>query len=104
MAREIKSGFLRYGLALGAFVLLIGLTFLIPRLLPVNLDLTWLIIIAMIATAWYLGRGPGLMFAIIFEATLVYFTYAANPQVTLKTALITLNRLVLFGSIVLFAS
>jgi PAS domain S-box-containing protein len=104
MAREIKSGILRYGLALGAFVLLIGLTFLIPRLLPVSVDLTWLIIIAMIATAWYLGRGPGLMFAIIFEATLVYFVYAAHPEITFKTVLITFNRLVLFGSVVLFAS
>ncbi len=103
MAREIKSGFLRYGLALGAFVLLIGLTFLIPRILPVNLDLTWLIIITMIATAWYLGRGPGLMFAVIFEATLIYFSTLAQPF-SLKLALITLNRLVLFGSVVLFAS
>ncbi|MET0752251.1 MAG: ATP-binding protein [Pyrinomonadaceae bacterium] len=103
MAREIKSGFLRYGLALGAFVLLIGLTFLIPRILPVNLDLTWLIIITMIATAWYLGRGPGLMFAIIFEATLIYFSTLAQPF-SLKLALITFNRLVLFGSVVLFAS
>ena len=87
MAREIKSGVLRYGLALGAFVLLIGLTFAIPRILPVSLDLTWLIIITMIAAAWYLGRGPGLLFAIIFEATLVYFAYSAKPHFTLNPRL-----------------
>ncbi len=104
MAREIKSGVLRYLIAIGAFVLLIALTYAIPRVLPVNLDLTWLIIITMIAAAWYLGRGPGLLFAVLFEATLIFFAYSANPQVTLKSALITFNRLVLFGSVVLFAS
>ncbi|MGC2236579.1 MAG: ATP-binding protein [Pyrinomonadaceae bacterium] len=101
MAREIKSGFLRYGLALGAFVLLIGLSIGIPFLAPA---LTWLIIAAMIAAAWYLGTGPGLMVAILFEAALVYFAYAAKPEFTFKLALITFNRLILFGSVVLFAS
>jgi PAS domain S-box-containing protein len=101
MAREIKSGVLRYGLAFGTFVLLIGLSVSFPIVAPA---LTWLIIAAMIATAWYLGRGPGLMFAILFEATLVYFAYAASPQFTWKAALITFNRLILFGSLVLFAS
>lgn len=101
MATEIKSGILRYGLAIGAFALLIGLSIGIPFLAPA---LTWLIIAAMIAAAWYLGRGPGLLFAVLFEATLVYFAYAANPQFTFKTALITFNRLILFGSLVLFAS
>jgi PAS domain S-box-containing protein len=101
MAREIKSGILRYGLALGTFALLIGLSIGIPFLAPA---LTWLIIAAMIAAAWYLGRGPGLLYALLFEATLVYFAYAAAPQFTFKTALITFNRLILFGSLVLFAS
>lgn len=101
MAREIKSGFLRYGLAFGAFTLLIGLTIFFPSIAPI---LTWLIIAAMIAAAWYLGTGPGLMFAILFEAALVYFAYTVKPEFTYKIALITLNRLILFGSVVLFAS
>lgn len=101
MASEIKSGVLRYGLALGAFALLIGLSIAIPSIAPA---LTWLIIAAMIAAAWYLGKGPGLLFAVLFEATLVYFAYAANPQFTLRNTLITVNRLILFGSVVLFAS
>ena len=103
MAREIKSGVLRYGLALGAFALLIALTFVIPRVFPVSIDLTWLIIITMIAVAWYLGRGPGLMFAVLFEATLVYFSTLSQPF-TWRLAFITFNRLILFGGVVLFAS
>jgi PAS domain S-box-containing protein len=101
MAREIKSGILRYGIALGAFALLIGLSIAFPFVAPA---LTWLIIAAMVAAAWYLGKGPGLFFAILFEATLVYFAYAASPQFTWKSALITFNRLILFCSVVLFAS
>ena len=103
MAREIKSGVLRYGLALGTFVLLIGLTYAIPRISQINIDLTWLIIITMIATAWYLGRGPGLLFALLFEATLIYFSTLSQPF-TWRLAFITFNRLFLFGSVVLFAS
>ncbi|HEY0428268.1 MAG TPA: ATP-binding protein [Pyrinomonadaceae bacterium] len=95
---------MRYLLAVGAFALLIAITFVIPRILPVSLDLTSLIIITMIAAAWYLGRGPGLLFAVIFEATLVYFAYAAKHEFSFNSALITFNRLILFGSVVLFAS
>ena len=99
MAREIKSGILRYGLALGTFLLLIALSILIPS---ISSGLTWLIIAAMIATAWYLGRGPGLLFAFLFEAALVYFSTLSQPF-TWRLAFITINRLFLFGSVVLFA-
>ena len=96
MAREIKSGVVRYLIAFGAFALILGLTFSIPLIVHVNLDLTWLMILTMIAAAWYLGRGPGLLIAVVLEATLTYFTKFAPTA--------TFNRLMLFGSIVLFAS
>lgn len=83
-------------MAFGAFALILALTFILPRIFPIGFDLTWLIIISMIAAAWYLGRGPGLLIAILLEATLVYFTKFS--------AIITFNRLILFGSVVLFAS
>jgi PAS domain S-box-containing protein len=100
MAREIKSGILRYGLALGTFALLIGISIYIPVVAPA---LTWLIIAAMIAAAWYLGKGPGLLYALAFEISLVYFSTFAQPF-SWKLAVITLNRLILFFSLVLFAS
>lgn len=91
----------RYGLALGAFAAVLLITITISRLFSFSLDLTSLIIAVMIASAWYLGKGPGLLVAIIFEITLVYF---ATAPYTAKSAFITFNRLVLFVALVLFAS
>jgi hypothetical protein len=50
-----------------------------PRFAGVSFDTTSLIILTMIASAWYLGRGPGLLVALLFEATLDY--YAGFPRV-----------------------
>jgi len=55
----------------------------------------------MIASAWFLGLGPGLLFAVILELTLDYF---ARPPMAFKSAVIIFNRLVLFSSVVWFAS
>src|SRR5262249_53357308 len=52
--------------------------------------------------AWYLGRGPGLLVAVLFEGLLDYYT--AGPKNTLRFWIIVGNRILLFGSIVLFAS
>ena len=101
MPREIRSAPLRYGLALASFALILGASFLIERISPFRLDLTSLIIIAMIASSWYLGFGPGMMLAIILELTLDYFT---RPPVAFKSAVIIFNRMVLFTSVVWFAS
>ncbi|HEX8195232.1 MAG TPA: ATP-binding protein [Pyrinomonadaceae bacterium] len=91
----------RYGLALGAFALVLLTTITISRLFSFSLDLTSLIIAVMIGSAWYLGRGPGLIVSLVFEITLIYF---ATAPYTAKSAFITFNRLVLFVSLVLFAS
>ena len=60
MPREIRSAPLRYGLALASFALILGASYVIEWVSPFRIDLTSLIIIAMIASAWYLGLGPGL--------------------------------------------
>ena len=56
----------------------------------------------MIASAWDGGRGPGLLVALLFEATLDY--YAGFPRVAGRFYVVMLNRIVLFTSLVLFAS
>ena len=66
------------------------------------LDTTSLIILWMIASAWYLGRGPGLLVAVLFEALIDY--YAAGPRNTFRFWMIVGNRILLFSSVVLFAS
>jgi PAS domain S-box-containing protein len=101
MVREIRSTPLRYGLALGAFLLAMLVILGLPRITPVRIDLTTLIIFVMIGSAWYLGRGPGLLIAILFELTLDFFSTA---PFTAKSLFIVFNRLLLFVSIVIFAS
>jgi len=101
MPKQIRPAPLRYGLALGSFALILGVSFALERISPFQIDLTSMIIIAMIASAWYLGLGPGLMFAIILELTLNYFT---RPSPTWGSVIIIFNRMVLFSSVVWFAS
>jgi PAS domain S-box-containing protein len=99
--REIRSRPLRYLLALGSFLFILSISLGLPRVLPFRIDLTALIIIAMIASAWYLGLGPGLLLAIIFEVTLDYFS---RPPMAFRSVAIVFNRMLLFTSVVWFAS
>jgi signal transduction histidine kinase len=102
MRNLTQSWVLRYGLAAAAYWLLIGLSTGLRRQWGISVDTTTLIILTMIASAWYLGRGPGLLVALLFEATLDY--YAGFPRVAPRFYVIMFNRIVLFGSVVLFAS
>jgi signal transduction histidine kinase/ActR/RegA family two-component response regulator len=81
--------------------LILGASYVIEWVSPFRVDLTALIIIAMIASAWYLGLGPGLVLAVILELTL---DYLSRPPATGRTAIIIFNRMVLFTSVVWFAS
>ena len=101
MQREIRSAPARYGLALASFALILGASFAIEKVSPFRIDLTSLIIIAMIGSSWFLGFGPGMVLALILELTLDYFT---PPQFAFKSAIIIFNRMVLFTSVVWFAS
>jgi signal transduction histidine kinase/ActR/RegA family two-component response regulator len=101
MPRKIRSTPLRYGLALASFALILAASFGLQNVLSFRIDLTSLIIIAMIASAWYLGLGPGLLLAVILELTLDYFS---PPQLAFHSAIIIFNRMVLFTSVVWFAS
>ncbi len=101
MPGQIRPAPLRYGLALASFALILGVSFALERISPFQIDLTSMIIIAMIASAWYLGLGPGLMLAIILELTLDYFT---RPALAWGSVIIIFNRMVLFTSVVWFAS
>jgi PAS domain S-box-containing protein len=105
MGRKLLSIAFRFGLPLLGFGIILSITFAVQRLFTFNLDLTILMIALLIATAWYLGRAPGIFIALVFEATLTYFALSsAAPPPTSKLIGFTVNRLVLFFSIVLFAS
>jgi PAS domain S-box-containing protein len=100
MSKQTRSVALRYGLPVAAFALIMLISFGIRQLLSSRPDLTTLVIVLLIATAWYGGRGPGLVITLLFEITIIYFT---GGPLTWRLAFQTLNRLVLFVSLVLFA-
>jgi PAS domain S-box-containing protein len=100
--KEIRSAFLRYGLALTAFALILLLSFILRKYFSISLDVTSLIILLMIASAWYGGMGPGLLVALALEITLDY--YSTTPLYSMKFAVVALNRVVLFVALVSFAS
>lgn len=101
MLKKIISTTWRYILPIIGFALVLLVSFAFQRFFDFRLDLTSLIIVLMIATAWFLGIGPGLLVAVIFEVTIDYFT---PPELTTKALFITINRMVLFTSVVWFAS
>src|SRR5689334_19649683 len=103
MTSKLRSIGLRYGLPLASFVLIIWLVVAINRWFSLPLDADTFIIALLIATAWYGGRGPGLLIAIVFEATIDYFHFQAQP-LTGRYAFIILNRTALFVTLALFAS
>lgn len=101
MGRKIKTIALRFGLPLVLFALILLISTGIRRVSGFNVDLTVLIIALLITTAWYFGRTPGLLIAFVFEATLIYF---APAPPTGRSIFVTVNRLALFLSLVIFAS
>lgn len=102
MTKKIRSAVLRYGLAMGSFALIVLIAFGLSRYFLTRLDPTLLIIAVMIASAWYLGRGPGLAVAIALEFMIDYFS--GVPPYSMKFAVLFFNRMALFVAIVLFAS
>jgi signal transduction histidine kinase len=92
----------RYGGSVAAFALVVGASSAIRRLWGVSIDTTAVIILVMIASAWYAGRGPGLVVALLFEGVLDY--YAGWSRDPLRYAVLAFNRLLLFTSVVIFAS
>jgi signal transduction histidine kinase len=102
MAGRARSVVTRYGAAAAAYVLILIVSRMARQWLGFNLDATPVIILTMIAAAWYGGLGPGLLVAALFEATLDY--YSGVPRNSARFTFIAFNRMLLFGSVVVFAS
>lgn len=69
-----NSRWFRYGLALALFILTIAIAAAL-NYFGFKLNLALLIVGVLVAAAWYGGRGPGLLLAILIEATIIL----ANP-------------------------
>ena len=99
---RVSSPFIRYGASVAAFAIVVGASSAIRRVWGISVDTTALIILVMIASAWYAGLGPGLLVAALFEGVLDY--YAGWSRAPLRFAILSFNRLLLFTSVVVFAS
>lgn len=76
---------LRYGLAVALVAITIGIAVLLNNF-GVKLNFTIPVVLALVAGAWYGGRGPGLLIGVLFQATTI--TYAKVPEDTVWAALI----------------
>lgn len=75
MSINKQAPWFRYGLALALFVITI-LIAVVLNALGFKLNLALVIVAVLLAAAWYGGRGPGLLLAILIEATIIL----ANPS------------------------
>src|SRR6266700_2386643 len=69
-----RSGLRRYGLAVAAFLIVVGLQTLLLYY-SIKISFTVPIVVALFAVSWYGGPRPGLLLAILFVAT----TFISNP-------------------------
>lgn len=91
MSKEIRSPWLRYGLAIALFLLTIGLSLGLTRL-GLQISLTIPVVFAMVAASWYGGRGPGLLLAFLFQGTTTY----SKPPEDAKTVFAQLSVLFVY--------
>ena len=75
----------RYGLAILLVAATIGLSLVLTRL-GIKLNFTIPVVLALVAAAWYGGRGPGLLVGVLFQATTII--YAKIPDDTTMAAAI----------------
>jgi PAS domain S-box-containing protein len=102
MSKRVWLVIFRYGLPVIVFAAVILLAFTIKWLTGLTLDPTALLILVLIASAWYGGRGPGFLVMVAFEITIFYFS---PPQsLTMKSVFLIVNRLVIFLSLVFIVS
>src|SRR4051812_9124614 len=103
MNKKLRSAALRYGLPLAAFALLLLIALGAKRWLDLQFDLSILVIALLIAAAWFGGRGPGLLVALVFEITIDWY-FIANQPMTWRYGITMVNRTVLFVALALFVS
>src|SRR3954449_9793501 len=62
----------RYGFAVGVLIVVCVVATVITSFAP-KINQTIPIVVAIVAVAWYAGRGPGLLLGGLIQATTIYF-------------------------------
>jgi len=100
--KKAKSAILRYGIGLASFAFTLVLALVFLRF-SIKLDLSLLVVLALLGSAWYGGRGPGLMVAVLFElATVSLRNPIQAPWISL--VFMEFNRTALMAILVLLVS
>jgi PAS domain S-box-containing protein len=97
MTRNLRSIVLSYGLAAGIFAVLLG-AFFIFREFGYKPDLTIPIMIGLAVTAWYLGRGPGILLVTLLVVTTILFR---PPTQEVPVPKLVLTYVTVFGLLIL---
>lgn len=79
MNGSLRSALTRYGFAIGLFTLVL-LLHLLLRYLSLRIDLSLLLVAAIVFCSWYWGRGPGGLLAFLFYGAIIFF----SPQASLS--------------------
>src|SRR5258706_4097641 len=99
---RVKTTAFRYGIGVGTFVLTMLIAAILRRF-SISIDLGILVIGALICSAWFGGRGPGVTTAILFE--LVYMILSQpRPATWPAMVLVEFNRTILFLVLVLLVT
>ena len=79
MKNDIKSDLLRYGLAGLVFVVVAGSSLLL-RWFSIRINFTIPVVAGIFVVAWFGGRKPGLLLAILMSATTMYLNPIAPDR------------------------
>jgi PAS domain S-box-containing protein len=101
--RSKRHWLLRYGFALGVFAVVIALATLLSYLFP-KINQTIPIVFAVVAVAWYAGRGPGLLLGVLLEATTIIYVPIPPESSILKGIFGYFSTLALYAFLVLVIS
>ncbi|HTK38545.1 MAG TPA: ATP-binding protein [Pyrinomonadaceae bacterium] len=96
----MKSVLFRYSLALGSFLATVGLALLLLYF-GIKISLTILIIATLFITAWYGGRGPGLLLAVLVQIASIILNPIPEDSSYLRASFGYFSNLVLIAFIVL---
>ena len=103
VAKKWKSILLRYGFSFASVLVTVAASYLFKRYSINGGYVTLLLFLAsLIGSAWYGGRGPGLMVVVLYLA--VSFNLTTAKATPFKYAFTLLNLLVFLGAFVLLVS
>ena len=102
MKKEIKQILQRYGMSLAAFLTPLIIAWVLKRF-SISFDLTLFIIGAIICAAWFGGTVPGVMVALLFEATMLLLGNPRSASMP-KVIIAEVNRTVLLVILSLLVS